>query len=62
MLMPMCRSNINKSKSDLGVRLGNSLRIMLMSVCIRSYVNMNKSNLSVRLDISIKNHVDVCLQ
>ena len=38
------------------------LRILLMSVCSRSYINMSKSDLSVRSGVSVKNHVNVCLQ
>ena len=38
------------------------LRIVLMSACSKSYINMSKSDLSVRSVVSVKNHVDVCLQ
>ena len=61
-LIPMCTSEIIKSKSDLGVRLSISVKIMLMSVCSRSYVNMSKLSLSFRSAVSIKSYVDVCLQ
>ena len=50
-LMSLCRLDINKSKSDLGVR--SLLRIMLMSVCSRSDINISKSDLSVRSDIIV---------
>ena len=54
--------DINKSESGLVVRtcIGFKNRD-IKSACNKSYINMSKSDLNVRSDVSVKNHVDVCL-